>query len=175
MMKNFTQMKFGEYTFMHNPKTLTVYNKISGGSVVMPYCGSRYEAVALDNALIRGKGVITGSGCFERLLSLLEMLRRGESALLSVSPLPAVRAVLTSLEYTLAPKENTVEISFEFTSCSSCESSENEIPHSVIAAEGETLWDISYKYSVAVERLLQLNTFVKRPDILEKGQVIRLW
>lgn len=174
-MKNFTQMKFGEYTFMHNPKTLTVSNRVSGSTAVVPYCGSRFEAVALDNALISGKGVITGEACFERLLALLEMFRRRESALLSVSPLPAVRAVLTSLEYTLAPKESTVEISFEFTSCSGCESTEEEIPHSVVAAKDETLWDISYKYSVSVERLLQLNSFVKRPDILEKGQVIRLW
>lgn len=174
-MKNFTQMKFGEYTFMHNPERLTVSNKLSGSTALMPYCGTRFEAVALENAIITGKGIITGEDCFEKLLLLLEALKRGEKRLLSISPFPATSAVLTSLEYTLTPKENEIDISFEFTSSSSPEKVGDEMPHSVSAKMDETLWDISYKYGIAIERLLQLNTAVKRPDILEKGQVITLW
>ena len=174
-MKNFTQMKFGEYTFMHNPERLTVSNKLSGSTALMPYCGTRFEAVVLENSIITGKGIITGEDCFEKLILLLEALKRGEKRLLSISPFPAISTVLTSLEYTLTPKENEIDISFEFISSSSPEKVGDEMPHSVNAKKDETLWDISYKYGIAIERLLQLNTAVKRPDILEKGQVITLW
>lgn len=175
VMRNFTQLKFGDYTFMHNPEKLTVSNRLSGSTAVMPYCGSRYETVALENARFKGKGVITGENCFEKLLLLLEALKSGKSRLLSISPFPSVKAVLTALEYTLTPKENTIDIDFEFTASSSAARLESEIPHTVAADNGESLWDISYKYGIPVESLLQLNPAVKRPDILENGQVITLW
>nr|WP_305119663.1 MULTISPECIES: LysM domain-containing protein [unclassified Ruminococcus] len=102
-------------------------------------------------------------------------MKSGKSELLSVSPFPSVKAVLRTLEYTLTPKENTIEISFEFVSSASPKALESEIPHSVKITENETLWDIAYRYDIPVERLLQLNPAVKRPDILENGWVITLW
>lgn len=173
-MKNFTEMKFGDYTFMHNPKNLTVKNVHQGKTTVIPYCGSYFDPTATETAVATGQGAITGSDCFNKLLVLLQYLKSGESRLLSISPLPAFNAVLTALEYTLSPKENCIDIKFEFTAASSEKSGSETLPQSCTVSDDETLWDISYKYGVAVETLLSLNTFVKRPDILEKGWVIKL-
>lgn len=173
-MKNFTEMKFGDYTFIHNPKTLTVKNIHRGKSTVIPYLGTYFEPTSPEAAVITGQGLITGSDCFKKLIILLQYLKSGESRLLSISPMPALRAVLTSLEYTLSPKENCIDISFGFTASEGEKSSSKILPKTCTVSEDETLWDISYKYGVAVEALLNLNTFVKRPDVLKKGWVIRL-
>ncbi len=166
-------MKFGEYTFMHNPKTLTVQSGVLGSKRIYPFSDSLFKPICLDNAVVSGSGVITGEDCFEKLLRLLDCLG-GEGRLLSVSPFPSVRAVLTSLKYSLSPSENLIDIDFSFTCSSSSVQGDVLAVKSVTAKSTETLWDIGYKYGVAVEELLRLNTFVKRPDELEKGWVIRL-
>lgn len=175
-MKNYTQMKFGKYTFMHNPKTLVVKNKLRGNSSVIPYHGEIYSPVAVENTTITGEGIITGEQCCQKLLSLIESLKSGDKNLLSISPFPSFYAVLTELEYTLTPKENTAEIKFTFTSASSISKSGSDFKEKTYTTDGsDSLWDISYKYDIPVEQLLDLNPFVKRPDILENGWVIRLW
>lgn len=174
-MKNFTEMKFGDYTFMHNPKTLAVKNKLKGNSTVFPYQSTSFNPIALDNSTVIGEGLITGDDCFKKLLLLIDCLNSGKSRMLSISPFPSFRAILTSLEYNLTPKENRIEIHFEFTSSSSKQNSANVIPNEHIAVSDETLWDISYKYNIPVETLLKINPFIKRPDILEEGWVIKLW
>lgn len=174
-MKNFTEMKFGDYTFMHNPKTLVVKNKLRGNGAFVPYHGTYFNPVALDNTTVTGEGLITGSDCFKKLLLLIDSLNSEKSRLLSISPFPSFKAILTGLEYTLTPKENSIEIKFEFTSSSSAQSGDTTVPSSYTAEADDTLWDIAYKYNIPVETLLSLNPIVKRPDILESGWVIKLW
>ncbi len=176
-MKNFTQMKFGEYSFMHNPEELSVESTLDGIKRVYPFSDSVFTPICLDNATVRGRGIITGDDCFLKLLQLQQCLD-GRGRLLSISPFPSVNAALTSLKYTLSPSEKLINISFEFTCLSSTKSFNRDDgacrPKSVVAAPRDSLWDIGYKYGVAVEELLRLNTFVKRPDELSEGWVIRL-
>ncbi len=172
-MKNFTEMKFGEYTFLHNPKSISFSNKLNGVKNIYPYQCSNYSALITDNTVISGNGKITGDNRFYKLLSLLECLD-GNERLLSISPFPSVRAVLTSLDYTIGAEDGVIEISFVFTCSTSKAATDDTLPLSVTADGEETLWDISYKYNIPVEALLALNTFVKRPDELKKGWVIKL-
>lgn len=174
-MKNYTEMKFGDYTFMHNPKTLTIKNRLTGKSSIIPNRGSYFYATAQSNCTISGEGLITGPECFKKLLLLTEVFKDEQAHLLSISPFPSINAILTELEYTLTPKENNIEIKFEFTETSTERETISKVPQSVTVSTDDTLWDISYKYGVTVESLLSINTFVKRPDTLEEGWVIRLW
>ena len=41
-----------------------------------------------------------------------------------------------------------------------------------VIPNGETLWDLSYKYGINVDKLVSLNPQIRRPDIpIEEGQV----
>lgn len=172
-MKNHSEMKFGSYTFMHNPKKLTVTSELGGNETILPFCGCEFTPVALENAVIRGEGVITGEDRFKRVLQLSQCLNRGQ-ALLTLPPFPSVRAVLTRLEYSLEPGDGVVGISFEFKS-SSYDTGLGKMEVASVVADGdESLWDIAWRYNKPVESLLKLNPRVKRPDIVEKGWVIRL-
>ena len=42
------------------------------------------------------------------------------------------------------------------------------------AAEGETLWDVSYRFDVVIDRLVALNPWVKRPDEPLGGREVAL-
>ncbi len=172
-MKNHSEMKFGAYTFMHNPKRLTVTGTLGGRETVLPFCGCEFTPVTLENSVIRGEGIISGEDRFKRLLQLSQCLNK-EAALLTFPPLPSIRATLTKLEYKLEPGDGVIEISFEFTSSSLNKYSARMEIASVVADGEENLWDIAWRYNKPVERLLALNPRVKRPDTVEKGWVIRL-
>lgn len=45
-MKNHSEMKFGSYTFMHNPKKLTVTSELGGSETILPFCGCEFTPVA---------------------------------------------------------------------------------------------------------------------------------
>ena len=43
-----------------------------------------------------------------------------------------------------------------------------------IIPNGETLWDLSYKYGINVDKLIAVNPQIKRPDIPIAGSAVRL-
>ena len=40
--------------------------------------------------------------------------------------------------------------------------------------EGEDLWDVSHKFELSIERLIELNTFIKRPEEIGAGDEVRV-
>ena len=47
-------------------------------------------------------------------------------------------------------------------------------PREYTAAQGETMWDVSYRFGVEIDPLMRLNPDVKRPDIPLGGRAVRL-
>ena len=43
-----------------------------------------------------------------------------------------------------------------------------------MVTQGETLWDISYRFDLPIDALVRLNPQVKRPDVVAEGTVIAL-
>ena len=44
--------------------------------------------------------------------------------------------------------------------------------HTVV--QGDTLWGISRRYGVSLEKLLELNPFIKNPNLIRMGEKVRL-
>jgi len=54
------------------------------------------------------------------------------------------------------------------------ELAEEQKQTSYTPAQGETLWDVSYRFSVVIDRLVALNPWVRRPDEPLGGREVAL-
>ena len=122
--------------------------------------------------VIKGTGELYGEDCMEQFERLFELFRRGGAGVLAIENTEPVFAVFESVKILGAPKENVLTYGFVFREVMEEKESGKNTFHT--ARGGENLWDISYKYNIVIDELVRLNPQIKRPDIVDEGEVIRL-
>lgn len=167
-----TPMRFDGYTWRHNPKSLTILSRRRTIELTLPLkediqlLGERVSA-------IEGSGELYGADCIEQYLRLYELYKRGQIAILSIPRLPAMRACMSALSFASKPSDDVLVYSFRF----------EKAADSVTGGEGEksfmpqqdmTLWDIAYQTGVSVERLTELNPWIRDINAIESGRSVRL-
>lgn len=160
---NLASMRFKGVKWRHNPRELSFvcdrYISESG----MPSGGSLVQTTGRKGLRVKGKGTLFGDDCMEQFERLYSLFTEGGCGILSIARLSPIYAAFESLKITGKPKPDMLDYEFVFREYQDKTSS----PKPVTAKpwEGECLWDISYRFGVPVETLLELNPSVMRPDL----------
>ena len=167
-MRTDGKMSFKDFIFPINPRIIRISHQRIAAKADVPYGKSVVEDLGSKGRIISGEGEFCGEGCIRDFLRLREVMDRGGSGILYLPSQSPIRAVFEMLELTAADAENVISYSFRFEECA-----ENEVCQSEYIIDGDgisSLWDISYRYNIGIDRLAALNDHIRRPDI-----AVELW
>lgn len=167
-------MRFKGYTWHHNPKNIEVSNVKSSKEIKEPYAGSVLQSFGRKSRVIKGTGELYGSDCLQQYEILWQLYVEGGSGLLSVPEFMPFYAEFSSLSFEAQPQPDVLLYSFTFTECMQNEMPKYEESVYTVKSDGENLWDIANSFGKTVESLVVLNTQLKYPDNLKKGEVVKL-
>lgn len=158
-------MRYKGYVWSHNPKTLkiTTMQNLSEQSVMQGR--ARIQDFGLKSRVITGSGNLYGEDCLEQYGELIKLHNQGGSGILSLPDTPPFYAYFKSVELACDPTPKLITYNFEFVE-DLWGKKENPGSFYHTVGDGETLWDISYMYSVPVETLVDLNPQIMRLDEL---------
>lgn len=165
-------MRYKGFNFRVNPLSVEITGSHSHSKYDLPYKGEVVRSKGLGCRVVKGKGELKGTDCIEQYAELRALQQKKGTGVLSVPGLMPFKAFFTKLSGEADVTPDRIIYSFEFTE----ESSEklSSLPEFHIVKDGETLFDIAFDCAVNIERLVELNPWIKRPDELEKGQKVRL-
>lgn len=165
-------MRFCGVQWHHNPrrisfeceKNINELQSVSGRALVQN-CGRK-------NMLIKGEGELYGADCMQQFERLFELFKTSGAGILSVSGISPVYAVFEELKIAGMPKPDILTYGFVFREIMQKKHAGKPVSH--IARDGENLWDISEKYGISIDTLVTLNPQIRRPDIVDEGEAVRL-
>jgi len=171
-------MKYKSFIWPRNPKeiNITVENDIK--DFYIPKAGSVLQNYRRRKRVISGTGEFFGEDCFSQYENLFEIFKNsnGSSYLVipNIDPFPAV---FKNLKLLGDPSPNVVTYSFTFWEDTKdiYKNEINIIKNFHVTYGNESLWNISLKYNLNINDLLDLNSFIKDPkEILKEGLRISL-
>lgn len=165
-------MSFKGFRWHHNPKTVKFVCGRRVNEHAYPSGFSESEDNGDSCIRVYGEGELFGDDCAEQFESLLRLYRSGGAGVLVIDKLTPLTAVFEELRLIGEPRENVLGYAFVFREADTRRT--GNMPERHIAAEGENLWDISYLYGIPIDTLVSLNPRIKRPDIVNAGEVIAL-
>ena len=95
-----TNLRFKEYTFRHNPHSLTVHSRRLTAQVSCFGLGQALQELGPGLTEVEGEGELFGTDAMEQFLELQQLQGQGGSGILSGAGLEPMRAVFDSLEMT---------------------------------------------------------------------------
>lgn len=170
----YAPMRFCGYEFDHNPKSIV--RKESRNIKELPLSNdvSRLQDTGRAAATVTGIIELCGDGCRRQYKELLALLLQGKSGLLSIAGYDPFPARFVSLELTQPPADDFISCRFLFQE-DLPEQKENKCMGGFyILKQEETLWDVAYRFSVPVTKLLRCNPWIKRPDSVSAGEKVAL-
>ena len=165
-------MSFGDYRWKVNPIKIEVINSAQKNQYSVPSKKTCIEALQRKPAIYKGEGEFCGEDCLLQYRALEALFLAGKKGILSVPDMPSVYAWFTGLRILGDSRENLLTYSFEFTEADTSLRFADRRFH--ICTEGETLYDVAFDYGIEVEKLVELNPGIKRPDELTEGEQVRL-
>lgn len=183
-----TPMRFKNYVWPHNPRVYSIdyARKMAAGKT--PFGRYFLQDLGQTNRIMAGEGEFVGEGAYAQFGQLANAFYDPGPGQL-VHPLwQTANAYFVSLRLEQEPRPDYVRYSFEFWEDSGQQvelkqvtpEQEQEQPkpaadapyHTVV--QGDTLWGISRRYGVSLEKLLELNPFIKNPNLIRMGEKVRL-
>ena len=172
-MKN-APMRFGGFSFHHNPSKLKIEDVNNILRVESP-CAEP-DSIMLGSRLrrISGEGELYGADCIEQYRALCGIVKEGRKGLLSLPHMPPVYAYLTELRLIAEPDENVLGFAFSFIEAKG--EAVSVTPESVytVSVDGESLWDIAYAHGLGIDELVALNPQIRFIDSLDAGEEVRV-
>lgn len=166
-------MRFDSYTWHHNPKTL----EIKGGKKIVTL-GVAYGSDVLQNfgekpITISGTGELYGDNCLRQYEKLKEVYEKGNCAVLCLPKLKPMYAYFDSLSVVAQNVKDVLTYSFSFTQVNR-EKAQVPCAQYITVKGSTTLWDISHKYSVDIETLIELNDRIMFINDIKAGEMVRV-
>ena len=168
-------LKFNEVELSHNPAALSVrYRKTVKESRLIS--GRRVGATILrEPESISGKGELYGENALDDFNKLMSLCGVSRPSPLSLPYLGAFMAVLSELTLAAEPRENYIAVNFVFRAVAGEDHPEIRSERYVVAHEGESLWDIAYRYGADINSLIALNPNIRKIHELEDGVKVVLY
>lgn len=165
-------MRFKGVQWHHNPREISFECDKIVNERNSPFGNSYIQNTGRRNMKIIGKGELYGEDCLEQFERLFALFKQGGSGVLALPHITPFAAVFEKLKITGKPKPDL--LSYEFVFREVMEEKQQSKMIEYAPNEGENLWDVACKFHIAVEELLKLNPQIKRPDVIDSGEVIRL-
>ena len=165
-------MSFRGYNWEYNPTKLEITNSFLRHQYTVPSGKTSVESLQKNPVVYKGEGEFFGIDCLEKYAQLEKLFTEGRKGVLSLPDMPSVYAWFTGLSLVGDTTENLLKYRFEFVQASTSQGFGQRRFH--ICKEGETLYDIAFDYGVQIERLVECNPRIRRPDELKDGEQVRL-
>lgn len=165
-------MRYKGFTVSLNPTTLKIECENETVLQTLPFKGQRCDEIGTKCRTVKGEGELWGENCLQRYAELYALYKQKGSGVLSLPLAEPMYALFTKLSLKADTAPDKIIYSFEFKEEKTEDTDFICSVHRV--KEGEGLFDIAYFYNVPVEKLVELNPQIKRPDELTKGEEIKL-
>lgn len=165
-------MRFKGVEWHHNPREIAFVCEKRVNELHAPYGAAYVQNTGRRNMIIRGEGELYGTDCAQQFERLYALFQSGGCGVLAIPELGALYAVFEEIKLLGTPKEDVLSYGFVFREV--MELSPPDRARSYVPAVGETLWDVSYRFDVVIDRLVALNPWVKRPDADLNGREVAL-
>jgi len=177
-----TPMRFKTFVWPHNPRVYSIDYGRKMAAHKIPFGGYVLQDLGQTNRMMAGEGEFVGEGAYQKF---------GELACVFYDPGPGelvhplwqtAKAHFVSLRLEQEPRADYVRYSFVFWEDLGKDPAVRRVRTQAQAApagvhtvvQGDTLWGIAQKYGLTVEKLLEYNPGIKRPDLLQMGEKVRL-
>lgn len=165
-------MRFKGVEWRHNPHEITFHCEKQLDERVAPYDKAYVQQTGRRNMLIKGEGELYGADCMEQFERLYALFQGGGCGVLAIPGIGALHAVFEALTLKGVPKEDVLTYGFVFREVMELAAADGQTV--CTAAEGETLWDIAYRFQKDIDTLVALNPWVRRPDENLGGKEVAL-
>lgn len=167
------KMRYKGYVWNHNPETLKVTTEQKLIEQTIPQGKETIQDFGVKSRVISGSGQLFGEDCLYQYEKLLELQNESGSGILSLPDTKPFYAYFKSIELACDPAPDIITYNFQFIEDLTRKAEKIQgIYHTL--TYGQTLWDVSYIYSVSMEDLLELNPDIKRVDELVIGDKVRV-
>ena len=165
-------MRFKGVQWHHNPREIVFECEKHINELHAPFGRSYVQDAGRRNRLIKGEGELYGADCREQFARLYELFQSGGSGVLAIPGLCAVHAVFEELRLTGYARPDVLTYRFVFREM--MEMTEEQTQTSYTPAQDETLWDVSCRFGIVIDRLVALNPWPRRPDEPLGGREVAL-
>lgn len=169
-------MEYGDYKWKFNPKKIEVRQERNIKEQVIPFFGNVLQDYGREKRIVKGYGEFFGDDASEQYNNLYKVFKLGGVSYLKVPTLSPFLAVFVSLDLVEEASLGFVKYEFEFWENVVEQDNSNIFIsgdyHTV--KQGDNLWSIAALYSVSVDKILNKNPQIKRPDELTVGQKVAL-
>lgn len=166
-------MRYKGYKWQHNPASLIIATKEEIKEQMILQSKSFVRDLGAKAKVVKGTSQLVGKDCIAQYGQLLKLQSKGGSGILSLPDTLPFYAFFKSIELACDPTPEVVTYNFEFVEDLSVEPSKGDYAYHTVD-EKESLWDISYKYDIAIEKLVEFNPQVSRVDELTVGEQVRI-
>ena len=188
-------MRFKSFVWPHNPRvySITLERKIAVHKI--PFGRHYLQSLGQTRRVLRGEGEFVGGNAYELFKQLATVFYEETPGVLVHPVWMTTTAWFAGLELRQMPRRDYVAYSFEFweavdgagtaglstrviqeTGKSSEETGMEESGqgqyHTVV--RGDTLWELSRRYGVALSRIIELNPSIRNPNLIYPGQKVRI-
>lgn len=174
-MMEMAVMRFGTIDLPHNPKALKIESKQSISTMGLLGGKEVVRGISSELLTVKGTGELYGDKCFEQYNALKKFCFQRKPEVLSLPEIGAVKAVLCKLDLSAEPKDRLLTVDFEFRQVNDVQAAEDITPplyHTAVS--GECLWDIAYVHQVKIEKLIELNPWLRSIWDIESGREVKL-
>ncbi len=162
-MKTDGKMSYKGFVFPLNPSVISIRHNRKTAASRIPYGNDFVEDIGSSGRVITGKGEFVGENCIRDFMKLKTVMDQGGGGILYIPSQKPVYAVLESLELSASDTQGAIGYSFRF--IESFDTIQSNKKTFCYGNGSNCLWDISYKYAISINLLMQLNPWIKRPDI----------
>lgn len=176
-------MQYKTFTWPHNPRTYTIEFERRTALQKIPMGDYVLQDLGRSCRVMRGEGEFYGTGAYNTFKALATVFYQGGPGVLIHPVWQTANAFFTELRLRQEPRRDYVAYSFVFREdLTSPEGLKPVIPvrEGVIEAvyhvvqPGETFWQIAARYSLTYETLIGLNPQIRNPNLLLKGEQVRV-
>ena len=172
-MKN-APMRFCGIELHHNPAKLTVQNTANIRRRVTPCAPAGADHLGLGLWVFKGEGELYGADCMEQYRKLSECFEASEKGALSLPGFETMIAYLSELSLIAEAEENVAAFRFVFIQAGGEGAELSGERTYTTEGDGESLWDIAYRYGKSIDELTRLNPCVTELNSLSAGTRVTL-
>lgn len=163
-----TTMRFRTFEWPQEPASLEITHRRQVRETVLAGKDSVAEDAGALRCVIKGTGQFTGADAMAQFAALQAAVDEGGAGVLCLPGMRPFRAVARQLTLAGKAHPNAVGYTFEFVEAE--EAAQLAAPAGVAAREGETLWDIAFRFSRDIESMIAANPQIAKIRQLTPGE-----
>lgn len=187
-------MRFKSFVWPHNPRVYSITFERKLAVHKIPFGLHYLQSLGQTRRVLRGEGEFVGEKSYDTFKKLAVVFYEEAPGVLVHPVWMTTTAWFAGLELRQAPRRDYVAYSFEFWEVEGgagqtklttravavsdgaageavAETGEAQY-HAVV--RGDTLWELSKRYGMALSRIIELNPSIRNPNLIYPGQKVRI-